>query len=271
MDFPRLKANMGTMTDAVQLLVTYKAAIVSLWFALFFVAERLRPALAEPAAGRGRRLVSNFGLIAINLVLSPLIVVPSAAWAAGFAPSWRPDWWGGVPALLLDLLILDFVIYWWHRANHQFGFLWRFHQVHHLDRHLDTTSGLRFHFGEVLLSAGFRVAVIAALNMPISSVVAFETLLLLASLFHHSNIRLPAPAEAVVQRLIITPSIHRVHHHATDADTRSNMGTVLSLWDRLFGTKSRTPDSKDLKIGLEGEPVDPSLPGLIARPVHRPG
>ena len=266
---------MGPMTEAVQLLLGYKVAIVGVWFALFFLAERLRPALTRPRQGKAARLASNIGLLAINSVLSPLIVVPSAAWAAGLGPEWRPAWLTGATGLLVDLILLDFLIYWWHRANHGIGFLWRFHQVHHLDRHLDTTSGLRFHFGEVLLSAGFRVGVIIALDIPITSVLAFETLLLLATLFHHSNIRLPAGLERAVSRVLVTPSIHRVHHHARTADTRSNLGSVFSFWDRLFATRSRTADRPDLEIGLQGEPSDLPLPALIVRPlivrpVHRP-
>lgn len=257
------------MSDTLQLLLAYKTAIVLAVFVLFFAAERFRPAVLAPAGRLWQRLVRNLGLSAINFVLSPLIVVPSAALAAGLAPSWRPEWWSGGYGLLLDLLIMDCAIYWMHRANHTFDFLWRFHRVHHLDEHLDTTSGLRFHFGEVLISAGFRVAFIIATDMPIESVIVFEALLLLASLFHHSNTRLPATVEKAVSLIIVTPSIHRVHHHADPKDLRSNMATVLSVWDRLFGSRSATADSRDLNLGVPGE-RDLSLPELIVRPVRPP-
>lgn len=123
-------------------------------------------------------------------------------------------------------MLLDGWIYWWHRANHEVRFLWRFHQVHHLDSFLDTTSALRFHAGEVLLSALVRGGVIFVVAVPFAHVVAFETLVVLAAIFHHSNVSLPDRLEQVLCLVIVTPSIHWVHHHASRADTDSNYSTV---------------------------------------------
>jgi sterol desaturase/sphingolipid hydroxylase (fatty acid hydroxylase superfamily) len=170
--------------------------------------------------------------------------------------------------LALDILVLDFWIYWWHRANHEIPVLWRFHEVHHLDRFLDTTSAVRFHFGEVLLSAGVRAAVILALGIPITSVVVFETLVLLSALFHHSNIRVPPRLERALATVIITPSIHWVHHHRKRVDTDSNYGTIFSFWDRLFASRSRTPRRPGMAIGVEGR-EEKGIAGLLARPIHR--
>ena len=52
---------------------------------------------------------------------------------------------------------MDLSFYWWHVANHRIPFLWRFHNVHHIDPDLDVSTGFRFHFGEVAMSAAFRV------------------------------------------------------------------------------------------------------------------
>ncbi|NIR61800.1 MAG: sterol desaturase family protein, partial [Gammaproteobacteria bacterium] len=74
-------------------------------------------------------------LFAMNTGLSMAVVLPLTAAAAAYAPAWRPavvPWWDGWAGLALDLLLLDFLIYWWHRANHEVPFLWRFHEVHHL-------------------------------------------------------------------------------------------------------------------------------------------
>jgi len=162
-------------------------------------------------------------------------------------------------------VLLDFLIFWWHRANHELPLLWRFHVVHHLDRTLDTTSAVRFHFGEVLLSAVARAAAIVVLAFPLASVLVFETLLLAAAIFHHSNLRLPPRLEAALSRLVITPSIHWVHHRPVRADTDSNYGTVLSVWDRLFATRSPTRRRPDQPIGVEGQ-AELTLPALLLRP-----
>jgi sterol desaturase/sphingolipid hydroxylase (fatty acid hydroxylase superfamily) len=237
----------------MQELLAYKSYIVLAWFALLFAAERLRPA-ARPAGGwrwDWARLGRNGGLWAINAAGSVLIVLPATLWATRHGLQWRPAWWQGGLGLALDLLLLDFLIYWWHRLNHVVPFLWRFHEVHHLDRFLDTSSAVRFHLGEVLLSCVARAGAILLLGFPFVSVVAFETVVLLAALFHHSNLRLPAALERRLSRVIITPSIHWVHHHAVQRDTDSNYGTVLSIWDPLFGSRNRTPRDPDMAIGVE--------------------
>ena len=227
------------------------------------IAERLFPAvrMREELARLGR----NFGLAALNLVLSPLVVVPLSALAAQWAPAWRPLWWSDAPGLALDLLLLDFWIYLWHRVNHVLPLLWRFHAVHHLDEHLDASSALRFHFGEVLLSALVRALVIFVLAIPLSSVVVFETLLLVFTIFHHSNLRIPSTLERALSLVIVTPSLHWVHHHAQRADTDSNYATVLSFWDLLFKSRSGTKRFSAMKIGVEGLSDVPLL-GLILRP-----
>lgn len=255
------------MQDAVQLLLAWKSIAVLAWLALLFAAERLSPAAPLPAAVAHPwlRLAGNGVLWGLNAGLSVLAVVPLTAWASTVAPQWRPLWWSGLWGLGLDLLILDGLIYWWHRANHRLPFLWRFHSVHHLDRTLDTTSALRFHFGEVLLSALARAAVVIALALPLASVLIFESVLLIATIFHHSNLRIAPWLERALSRAAVTPSIHWVHHHRVRADTDSNYSTILSIWDPLFRSRSRTPRTPDLEIGVEGREEQPVL-GLIAAP-----
>jgi sterol desaturase/sphingolipid hydroxylase (fatty acid hydroxylase superfamily) len=248
--------------------LTWKGVAVALWLALLFVAERLHPADDRPRpeiGGAWRRLGRNFGLFLANLALSPLVVVPLSLWAAAHAVPWRPSWWSGAGGLVLDLVLLDFWIYWWHRANHRIPLLWRFHAMHHLDRVLDTSSALRFHFGEVLLSAAARAATIVLLGLPFVSVVAFEALVLGATIFHHSNLALPPRLEAALSRLVVTPSIHWVHHHRVRRDTDSNYATVLSLWDRLFASRSPRPRLAGMAIGVEGRD-ELALPQLLVAP-----
>ena len=269
------------MESELESLLGWKVAAVALWLALFFAAERMLPAAAEPAEtgpaegpaqgwGRWRRVARNLSLWLVNLPLSLLVVVPVTQWSSATAPAWRPEWWSGWGGLLLDLLLLDFLIYWWHRANHGWPPLWRFHAVHHLDRFLDSTSALRFHFGEVFLSALARAAAILALGFPLASVLVFETLLLLATIFHHSNLRLPGALERALSWIVVTPSIHWLHHHRVRRDTDSNYATILSLWDRLFGTRNPGRRRPEMAIGVEGEEEE-TAGALLLRPFKRAG
>jgi sterol desaturase/sphingolipid hydroxylase (fatty acid hydroxylase superfamily) len=251
--------------DRVQAFVLSKSGIVLGFGLLLFVLERFFPAARSRVTAMLARMAKNVTFFAINAAISPLIVIPVSAFAATWALPWRPDWWSGWPGLALDLLLLDLWVYWWHRANHEVPLLWRFHEVHHRDEFLDVTTAVRFHFGEVVLSAVVRACVIFVLAMPLASVIVFETLLLLAAIFHHSNLRLPPAFERAVAMIVVTPSIHWVHHHAIRRDTDSNYSTILSVWDRIFRSRSATTRTPEMPIGVENRP-DEALPKLLAMP-----
>ena len=235
---------------ALEAVVLFKAWIVAGWFAAIFIAERM--ASAVPAPAFSGRLLTNGALWLIVLLVSPLIVLPLTAFAADHALWTWPQFLNGPAGVVLDILALDLWTYCVHRAYHTVPILWRFHAPHHFDEHLDSTSAFRFHFLEVVLSACFRMAPIVVLAMPFAHVVVFETLLLAATIFHHSNLRLPPRLERALSAVIVTPSIHWVHHHAVWRDTNSNYSGVFSLWDRLFGTRSATARTPEMKIGVEG-------------------
>jgi sterol desaturase/sphingolipid hydroxylase (fatty acid hydroxylase superfamily) len=258
------------MDASAEPLLAYKGIAIAAWFAFLFLAERALPAAPRrdgtPATrwfGDPRRLLRNAVFWAINAALGPLIVIPVTVWATAQGLGWRP--WAGWTGFALDLLVLDLWIYAWHRANHRIPFLWRFHGVHHLDQFLDTTTAGRFHAGEVVLSALARTVPIILLGMPLESVLTFEALVLAAALFHHSNLRLPAGFERALSWLVVTPSIHWVHHHAVRRDTDSNYATVLSVWDHVFRSRSQTRRTPEMEIGMEGAGEE-TLPRLLLRP-----
>jgi sterol desaturase/sphingolipid hydroxylase (fatty acid hydroxylase superfamily) len=249
--------------DQLAAILAYKGIAVVAILAAFLVLDRVFP--VARVIGGLQRVGKNLSLAGANAVLSWAVVVPLSALAASLALDWRPAWWSGGAGLVLDLLLLDLWVYWWHRANHELPVLWRFHEVHHLDEFLDASSALRFHFGEVLLSSLVRAVVIFLAGVPLTSVVVFETLLVMAAVFQHSNVRLPVPLERALSRIIVTPSIHWVHHHALRRDTDSNYATILSVWDLAFGSRSRTERTAEMKIGVEGR-SDRGLLALLVRP-----
>lgn len=251
-------------------LLAAKGVLATIWFALFFLGERLIPGAAAPQSKA--RLFRNVGLWALTVVFSVGVVAPLTAWGVNQALWVRPEWMGdgqyGIGFLLLDLIILDCWVYWLHRAYHKAPIMWRMHEVHHRDEFLDTTSAVRFHVTELALSSALRLVLIALLAIPLMHVILFEVILLCASIFHHSNVRLPPAIERKLSRLVVTPSIHWVHHHAVHADTDSNYASVLSLWDRLFGTKSATRRTADMQIGVQGL-EDMTFFRLLLRPFMR--
>ena len=247
-----------------------KLIVASVFFVIFFIAERLFSAAVQPK--NTKYLLRNSGLWFLVFALSPFIVTPIVGLGANDILWQRPDWMNeGAPAIAalgVTLLALDLWTYWLHRAYHKVPLMWRLHEVHHRDEYLDASSAFRFHIFEVMLSALLRLIPIALLAVPMSSVIIFELLLLCASIFHHSNVRLPGALEARLARLIVTPSIHWVHHHAVQKDTDSNYAAVLSIWDRIFGSSNSTPRRLDMKIGVEGVEDQPFL-RLMLMPLMR--
>jgi len=242
------------MPDVTDHLILIKGVALGVMVVLF-LAERLLPSV--PGTFCWPRLVRNLAFWVGNSLLSLAVVVPVTVFAARHGLGWRPEWWSGLPGLGLDLLLLDCWIYGWHRLNHVIPFLWRFHQVHHRDQALDVSTSVRFHPGEVLLSALVRAGAIVLLGMPLESVLIFEALVLVAAGFQHSNLRLAPWLERCLSWVIVTPGIHWVHHHDRRAETDSNYATILSVWDRLFASASPTQRTPAMTLGVEGEPELP--------------
>lgn len=155
--------------------------------------------------------------------------------------------------VLLSIIFLDFVIYWQHRFMHQWPLLWQMHKVHHIDRFLDVSTGIRFHPLEELLSMVIKFMAIAFIGAPAIAVLIFEVLLNLASLFTHVNVKLSPKLEKKLRYLIVTPDMHRIHHSDFYKETNSNYGFCLSVWDKLFNSYTKYPISGQAKNiwGLE--------------------
>lgn len=246
-------------------ILEYKGIAILTVFLVLFIIERLRPNALNVVKRPFKRLVKNLFFWPINIGLSFMVILP-ISFAATQMHFWeRPEWAGGIAGLIINLLILDLFIFWWHRAVHEIPFLWKFHEVHHMDEHLDTTSAIRFHFGEIFFASFARAIVIILFAIPFTSIVIFEALVFVFSLFHHSNITLPKNTERMIAKIIVTPSLHWVHHHAIRRDTDSNYGTILSVWDRIFKTRSATQRFADMPIGVEGL-KDKDFSKLVVRP-----
>ena len=224
---------------------------------LMMSAEALFPR-KDRVLGRAHRWTSNLLLIVIDGVfvrlLFPIVAVGVAVIAA-------EKHWGlfnmlGLPIWLefaLAVIILDMMIYWQHVASHHIPFLWAMHKVHHADRDIDVTTGSRFHPIEIGLSMLYKMALVVILGAPILAVIIFEIILNGCAMFNHSNVKLPLGFDRVLRRFIVTPDMHRVHHSTIAAETNSNYGFSLSLWDRVFGSYTAQPSNghDGMVIGLD--------------------
>jgi sterol desaturase/sphingolipid hydroxylase (fatty acid hydroxylase superfamily) len=226
-------------------------------FALsLFVLERLFPLrrAGRPLAGR---LLVNLTFAAVAFVTVSLTVRPAAQATLGWIGenAFGLARLGAIPPFLqpvLAFLLMDLTFYWWHRANHRIPLLWRFHNIHHIDPDLDVSTAFRFHFGELAFSSAFRVAQIALIGPSLGSFLLYETVFQANTLFHHSNLRLPIGIERLLNRALVTPRMHGIHHSQVMTETNSNYGSVLPWWDRLHRTLGLNVPQAHIVIGVPG-------------------
>ncbi len=236
--------------------------------------ERLRPLRALQAPGRhDARNLTLWGLDSGLLALLPVLSSLGAARLArqeqiGIFQQLDVPW---LVELALVIVALDAATWGLHRLYHWDTALWRVHRVHHSDPDLTSTTGVRFHPIEILVSALVRVPAILALGAGPWSVFGFEALLLLSSQFQHAGVRLPARVDRVLRWGVVTPNLHRVHHSVERAEADSNFGTILTLWDRLAGTLRVHTHPEAIAVGLPepGPPEPLSVGVLIAMPFRR--
>jgi sterol desaturase/sphingolipid hydroxylase (fatty acid hydroxylase superfamily) len=202
-----------------------------------------------------RRLVRNYavslpGFVIVRFALLP-IPFAIAAWAesrqVGLMNWLRvPEW----IAAIAGFVLLDYTYWWWHRANHIIPFFWRFHNVHHTDLDMDVTTAARFHFGEIFFSIAFLSLVVLVFGISPVTFIAFFVVFEGAVSFHHSNWRLPIELERILNRIVVTPRMHGIHHSIVERETNSNWGTIFCWWDRLHRTLRRDVAQDEITIGV---------------------
>ncbi len=229
------------------------AGLLVLMIGLEALAPRRRRQLS-----RKDRWPANLGIVVVDTLAARLLIpLPPAAaalWAAEHGIGtfhWLalPDW----AAILATILILDLAIYAQHVVFHKVPVLWRLHRMHHADTEIDTTTGIRFHPIEIVLSILIKIALVIALGAPAAAVILFEVILNACAMFNHANLALPVWLDRPLRLLIVTPDMHRVHHSWHRDETDSNYGFNVPWWDRLFGTYRAQPrDGHDgMTIGLK--------------------
>lgn len=240
-------------------------------FALLFLIETLYSSRRWQQS-RARRVGTHAGMAVFNTVfLRLLVVAPFLLWANWVAE----QGWGlapllgytGLAGIIAAVIVLDFFDYGWHRLNHRVRTLWCFHKVHHVDTHVDVTTALRFHPGELFISAFAKGLWILIWGPSVWGFAAFEIGISLAAQFHHSNIDFPDRVERWLRLIIVTPRFHTSHHTVARRTGDANFGTIFIVWDRIFGSY-REPDDLEMQtLGLpEGRDDYLSFSAWLAQP-----
>ena len=246
-----------------------RSTVLIVGLVLFTVIETVRP-YRKPATPRAPRWAENLGLALVNVTFVGTIVghpIVTKALTLGSNPL------RSLPPLLhglLALLILDAGHYLWHRASHRVPLLWRLHRVHHCDRDMDISTYMRFHPLELSLGLIVKALLIVLSGVTPLQLVTFEILFNTAAQFHHSSLALPGKVEKALVALIVPPCMHRVHHSVIIVERDSNYGTILSLWDRLFGSFRLREDVPAIRMGVGGHKDVTGFTKLMVLPFRPP-
>ncbi|MEO7801961.1 MAG: sterol desaturase family protein [Ginsengibacter sp.] len=233
--------------------------VLAFVFALQFVAEHLYPQKRGINNWRNERF--NLAIGVLNIALT---FIPAAFFVQGIGflqqhklgllhqfnlPLWL--------LVCITIFVMDFWMYVWHRANHEISFLWRFHRFHHKDTKMNTTTALRFHTAELLLSYPGKGLICFIFGISYLPLVIYEILFFTAVVIHHSNIHITKKQDALYRILFASPLMHRIHHSQRIEETDSNFGGLFSFWDKLFGSWKANAKN-DIVFGLPVKDGDAS-------------
>ncbi len=254
---------------------TILPAVLAASFVFLFLVEFVRP-LRKRKRSRGHRLFVNLCLTLLVFVCGTFLVR-----TAGLGLSrWTSDHSFGalniIPMpvtahFLFGFLLMDLTFYYWHRVNHVIPLLWRFHNVHHVDPDLDVTTSFRFHFVEIAYSTVFRVVQVGLIGVLPITYVLYEGVFSLATMFHHSNLRLPIRFERWLNRVVVTPRMHGIHHSTVKEETNSNYSVVFRWWDEIHRSLRVRVLQSGVNIGVPAyqEAEDNRLLHLLKLPFQK--
>lgn len=155
---------------------------------------------------------------------------------------------------LLGLMLLDLIgAYFAHWAEHRIKWMWKFHLIHHTDTWVDTTTANRHHPGESVIRFAFTLLAVWVVGSPMWMVFLYQSLSVVFSQFNHANMPLPKKWDKTLSYFIVSPDMHKVHHHYKLPYTDSNYGNIFSVWDRMFGTFSYL-DRERIIYGVDTHP-----------------
>jgi len=242
---------------------------------LLFFLERFFP-LRKSTRSLLARLIVNVAISALAFVAAVALVQPAAHWALRLSAE-KPFGLVHLAALpvwaefTLSFLLMDLGFYYWHLANHRIPFLWRFHNVHHIDPDLDVSTAFRFHFGEITLSSVFGIVQVSLIGVSPWAFAIYQLAFQAEVVFQHSNLRLPIGLERFLSKFIVTPRMHGIHHSQVRRENDSNFGTVFTWWDRLHRTLGLNIPQDEVIVGIPAYTLseDNRVPNALLMPFRK--
>jgi sterol desaturase/sphingolipid hydroxylase (fatty acid hydroxylase superfamily) len=233
----------------------HRALILAGGIAFFWLIETLKPLFLlkySKWSHAGINIFFTITTIVVNFMMA-FILLWTSQWATQSNIGLLP-YLGTINPwiyMIIGLLLLDLIsAYLVHYIEHKVKFLWRFHLIHHSDTWVDTTTANRHHPGESILRFVFTALAVLIVGAPMWLVFLYQSLSVVLSQFNHANISLPVTLDRWLSYIIVSPDMHKVHHHYELPHTDSNYGNIFSIWDRIFGTFS-TLNKDEIVYGID--------------------
>ena len=218
-------------------------------FSALIIYETKNPKIKSPKKQLIQSYKTNIGMFVVNTILMSVLSASVLVLIIDPEPLGFLDY---IPhtgmRIILSFLLLDLLLYCWHRLCHIYDWLWMFHRVHHNDPCLNVTTAFRVHIVELIITTILKTILIIYAGIDEMIYVVNEFITTVFVMFHHTNIKIKG--ESKLERVFISPSLHRTHHSVLRTEHDSNYGAVFSIWDQLFGTLIK---AEPVAVGIKGE------------------
>ena len=228
-------------------------ALLSWWEACYFWRPWLEVRIQRWGRHFGMNLISKVILLLLFPTLTLGVAVHAQQKKMGVLNYDLPFIQHDAIKIVLAILAIDLFMYIQHRLMHRYRFLWRFHRVHHTDRELDASTGLRFHPLEEIYTMGIKMLAVMFLGALPIAVFIYEVWYNFTTLYMHLNVKFKFRIDRRLRKIFVTPGMHRIHHSDNPLEYNSNFSFIFSVWDKLFDSYRHEALASERKmvIGLE--------------------
>lgn len=198
-------------------------------------------AFAKAGYSKWKHAKTNFVLLAFVMVINVIFGLATAGIFIWLGTSQfgllylvdAPIW----VELLASILVLDLIAqYGVHYLLHKVQWMWRLHLIHHSDTNVDATSGTRHHPLDFIIRELFALLAVVIMGMPVAYYFFYRIITIFFTYWTHADIKLPTGLDKTLSWIVVTPTMHKFHHHHEMPWTDTNFGNMFSIWDRMFGT-----------------------------------
>lgn len=244
-----MDSNFNTDQATTIQLIFFATVIIILWHSELFIKE-------DGVRSKWKHTRANLGFMFTAVVIQlplTIILIKVMQWTA-------VNHWGLLHLIpftdsfvvksVVGFLMLDFSEYIYHVMMHKIKYFWHFHLIHHSDKKLDVSTTVREHPAETFIRVCFMIFVVYLIGVTLPILIIRQFIQSLFNISSHTSLHLPQRLEKILSLVLITPNVHKVHHHHKLPYTDSNYGDILCIWDRMFGTYCNLDPTK-IVYGLD--------------------